>query len=126
MYHRYREYEKLKTKIKRPNSGKVWFIDSISYFGLTEEQIQELFNDFPNKSFILVAYQAHFAKNKAIRHLCDIKVRCEDYVAIVQASRFGGGEPWVIYPEKAVLKKEIKSKDPFKGTLFEGQKGGNS
>lgn len=101
MYHRFTDFEKLKAKIRRPNSGKIWFIDSISYFPLSEQQVQELFEEFPNKSFVLIAYEAHFSKNRPIRHLCDIKVRCKDYVAIVQASRFGGGKDLIIYPEKA-------------------------
>ena len=119
MYGQIKEYEALKSKIKSRNSGKIWFIDSISYFNLTEEQIRQLFEEFPRKSFVLIAYAAHFTKNKAIRHLCDIKVRCADYIAKVQASRFGGGKDWVIWDRK-----EAK-KDLYKGTLFEAKGGSN-
>jgi hypothetical protein len=58
---------------------------------------------FPHKSFILVAYKAHFGKNAEIRHLCDIKVRVEDFVAIMNGNRMGGTKDFVIWdrPKKS-------------------------
>ena len=91
-------FEKYVEQLKRPNSGRVQIIDSISFFPLSEQQIQKLFTMFPNKSFILVAYKAHFAKNAEIRHLCDIKVRVENFVAHNNGSnRMGGTADHIIW-----------------------------
>jgi hypothetical protein len=94
------EFDALVTRLKRPNSGQYIIIDSISFFPLTEKQIQQLFQLFPKKSFILLAYRKHFMKNAAIRHLCDIKVNIKQFVARIESSRFGGGAEYYIWPEK--------------------------
>lgn len=92
-----KDFDKLKEQLKRPNSGRVIIVDSISYFPLTVAQVQELINIFPNKSFIFIAYQVHYNHFKPVRHLCDIKIRVENFIATVQASRFGGTEEFVIW-----------------------------
>lgn len=99
-YDNIRIFDDLKKKLARQNSGKIIIIDSISYWPLNEKQVQELFETFTNKSFVLVAYRAHLAKNQAIRHLCDIKINVEDYYANVESTRFGGTERYDIWPEK--------------------------
>jgi hypothetical protein len=91
-------FERYLEQLKRPNSGRVQIIDSISFFPLNEKQIQKLFEMFKHKSFILVAYKAHYASNAGIRHLCDIKVRIENFVAHNNGSnRFGGTSDFVIW-----------------------------
>lgn len=97
------EYEDLKARLKKPNSGHYIIIDSISFYPLNAKQIQDLIETFKKKSFIFVAYRAHFNKNKAIRHLCDIKVNVRNFIAYVEASRFGGTEPYAIWPERFPL-----------------------
>lgn len=114
------EYEALKARLKKPNSGKVIIIDSISFFPLNEKQIQDLFETFKNKSFMLLAYRAHFSKNKAIRHLCDIKVNLKDFVARIESSRFGGTEDYYVWPDKFPPPMEIvKMPVPTTGELFD-------
>ena len=93
-------YEALKEKISKPNSGGVIIIDSISFFPLDEKQVQELLEKYKGrKSFVFIAYRAHFSRNKAIRHLCDIKINVNRFVATIEGSRFGGTD-YFIWPEK--------------------------
>ena len=98
------DFDTYKEQLKRPNSGRIQIIDSISYFPLNTEQVQDLIKSFPNKSFVFVAYQAHFTQYHPVRHLCDIKVRVEDFVAHIQSNRFGGVADFVIWnkPKKVV------------------------
>jgi nucleoside-triphosphatase THEP1 len=99
MYSSIKDFEKYNAKIERRNSGTIQIIDSISYFPLSVKQIQELIEKFKRKSFIFVGYKAHFAANRPIAHLCDIKVRVENFLA-KPISRFGGNEILDIFPEK--------------------------
>ena len=103
-YDNIRDYEAFKAKLKRPNSGKVIIIDSISYWPLTVSQIQELIDTFKAKSFVFVGYEAQFTKNQSIIHLCDIKVRISNFVATVIGSRFGGAAHYYIWPERFAAK----------------------
>jgi hypothetical protein len=122
IYRGLQNFEKLKEQLRRQNSGRFVIIDSISFFPLSAKQVQELFEEFPNKNFILVAYLADKVKNKPIMHLCDIKIRLEDFVAKCRASRFGAGCDFVVRD----MSKEIPKVDPLKGTLFEASPVGQS
>ncbi|WP_286747918.1 hypothetical protein [Roseivirga sp. UBA1976] len=103
-------------KLKRPNSGKLILLDSISFLELNYGEVRDLIKDFPRKNFACIAYKADFTKYKPIRHLFDIKIRVENFKAVVQSSRHGGGKEWIIWD---------KSADWKKGTLFE-EKGGSN
>lgn len=96
MYESVHSFDAYVKKLKRPNSGRIQIIDSISYWPLTTAQVQELIESFPNKSFVFVAYKAHFNQNRPIAHLCDIKVRVENFQA-TPSSRFGGNKNYVIW-----------------------------
>lgn len=99
LYKSIHNFEQYKKELARPNSGRIQIIDSISYFPLTTAQIQELIETFRNKSFVFVAYKAHYNQNKPIAHLCDIKVRIEKFIA-TPSGRFGGNELFVIWNRK--------------------------
>lgn len=121
MYCSIRNYDEFVAHLRKRNSGKLVIIDSISFFPLNAKQIQELFELFPNKSFVLVAYGADATKNKAIKHLCDIKVNVKDFIAYPK-SRFDGNEPFVISKKmhnRALLKKRSKQGSPQSPTLFQ-------
>jgi hypothetical protein len=89
-------YDDYVAYLSRRNSCKLAMIDSISYWNLTYDQVKELFERFPLKSFIIVGYGAHWNAHKPIRHLCDVKVKVADFMATM-SGRFGGFEPYVIY-----------------------------
>lgn len=115
-YDSIRDFEEFKAKLARPNSGRIIIIDSISYWPLNQKQIQELIDTFKNKSFVFVAYRADFNKNKAIRHLCDIKINVNNYFAQMEGGRFGGYKDYDIWPDK-----HRKITLPQQPTLFEGR-----
>jgi nucleoside-triphosphatase THEP1 len=98
-YDNIRDFDAFVNRLKRPNSGRVIIIDSISYWPLTLEQIQYLINTFKHKSFVFVAYQADYSRNKAIIHHCDVKVRVENFIA-KPSGRFAGNLPFVIWDKK--------------------------
>jgi len=89
MYSNIRNFEEYKDKLRKKNSGRIQIIDSISYWPLSVKQVQELIMQFKYKSFMFVGYKAHFTQNRAIAHLCDIKVRVDSFYA-KPISRFGG------------------------------------
>lgn len=99
-YDNIRDFDQYVKRIKRPNSGRIQIIDSISYWPLTLEQVQYLLENFQHKSFIFVAYQSEYTRNKPIIHHCDIKVRVENFIANSR-SRFQGNHPYVIWNKKA-------------------------
>lgn len=110
IYQDINDFDVLVEQIARPQSGRVVIIDSISYFPLSVAQVQFLKKRFKNKSFVFVAYAYHYTQYKPVRHLCDIKVRVEDFIAkIVGGNRFGGTEDFAIWPERYPLKKSIHS-----------------
>lgn len=113
MYNDINDFDEYVDFLRRPGSCRVAIIDSISYWPLNAKNIQYLFEEFPRKSFVLVAYEADAGKNKPIKHLCDIKVNVKDFVAYTNGtSRFGGNEPYIISPEmhrkKLLGKKAMK------------------
>lgn len=101
------DFDQYKAKLKRPNSGRIQFIDSISFWPLSTKQVQELIETFKYKSFVFVAYKAHFNQNKAIQHMCDIKVRVENFKA-ESSGRFGGNQPYVIWDKKKDINGQLK------------------
>ena len=113
MYSIINDFDAYVQKISGRNSGRIQIIDSISYWPLTEKQVQFLIEKFRHKSFVFVAYKAHFNRNKPISHLCDIKVRVENFRAF-PSSRFGGNEVYDIWPEK-------HRKKNGQGSLFEAK-----
>lgn len=102
MYNSIHDFNAYKKKVKTRNSGRIQIIDSISYWPLTTAEVQELIELFPYKSFVFVAYKAHYNQNRPIAHLCDIKVRVENFIA-APVSRFGGMQKLVIWDRKAGL-----------------------
>ena len=109
MYNMIHDFDEYVEYLRKPGSCKVAFIDSISFWPLDAKDIQFLFEEFPRKSFVLIAYEAHAAKNKAIKHLCDVKINVKDFVAYTNGtSRFGGNKPFVISQE--MLMKKIRER----------------
>jgi predicted ATP-dependent serine protease len=115
-YDTIRDYNEFKAKLKKPNSGRNIIIDSISYWPLGVKEIQELINSFKYKNLIFVAYKKHFSKNQEIIHMCDIKVRVENFFATVTGGRFGGTESYNVWPTRFA-----SSSMNGQGSLFQPQ-----
>ncbi len=106
------KYSTLVYRLKRKKSPKIVVINSLQHMRMTYEQWTELREKFRKKCFILISHcegkEPAGAAAKSIRYDVDIKVHVQDYVAY-PVSRFGGSTPFVIWPERAVIKPEWKN-----------------
>jgi hypothetical protein len=97
--------EQLTARLKRRQSADFVFIDSVQRIGMTTREYEALKNTFPNKLFILISHvdDAGRPDGKAAKNI----KRYSDAFAFVQGfvayptCRIEGGEPFVIWPEKA-------------------------
>lgn len=95
----------LRERLRKRRSPQVVVIDSITALtGFTRSTFAQLMEEFPNKLFIFIAHEEggkpYPAVAKHVRKLAEVKLRVEGFKAF-PASRFGGGEPYVIWPERA-------------------------
>ena len=98
--------DRIKEKLRKQRSPEIIIIDSLQYTNLNKAAFKELKDEFPKKLWIFISQAdgkiprgslAKFIKNDAM-----IKIRVEGFKAFPEG-RFGGGEPYVIHPEKAAL-----------------------
>lgn len=96
--------DELKERLRRPKHPNKVFIDSVQYASLTKKQYIELKEEFPNVLFIYISHadgqEPLGSLASFIRYDADVKIRVEGYKAF-PVSRYGGGEPYVIWPEEA-------------------------
>lgn len=91
-------------RLAKRKSPDIVAIDSLQYSGLTTQSYKALVNRFRNKLFILISHAD--GRNPAgrvassIRFDAMVKIRVEGYCAY-PVSRYGGGEPYVIWEEGA-------------------------
>jgi hypothetical protein len=96
----------LVTRLKMRKSPDVVIIDSIQYTGMNYNAYKSLIDSFRTKLFIFISHadgrlpEGRVAKS--IRYDAFVKIWVEGYTAY-PVSRFGGGEPYPIWPEKADL-----------------------
>lgn len=94
----------LKEILDKKRSAKVVFIDSLQYTGMSYNDYKALRDTYPTKLFIFVSHaDGNLPKGevaKSVRYDAMVKIRVSHYRAYVQ-SRYGGGEPFVIWREKA-------------------------
>lgn len=95
-------FEDMLRRMTGRNSPRFCFIDSLDFINMKTEQYQELIDKCPTKSFIIVSWASgKYPKSQAgkdIEYMVDVKVRVVEYKAYAR-SRFGGTEPYVIWPE---------------------------
>lgn len=94
----------LRERLTKQRSPQVVIIDSLQYTGLTYKDYTTLINDFPHKLFVLVSHadgrEPRGNVGKAIKYDSFVKIYVEGYKAFAQ-SRYGGGEPYVIWRKGA-------------------------
>lgn len=110
-------YEKMIARLKRKQSAKIVFLDSIQHSHLTYQMWIEMRALFPKKIFILISHsegrRPQGAAAKAIEYDVDIKVFVKDFVMYVR-SRYGGGKPFMIYEDGYRRRMSEKTKKPMK------------
>jgi len=94
--------DELKERLRKGKSPNIIIIDSYQYTGYSKKEYIALKEEFPSKLFIFVSHadgkQPEGRSAKFVRFDADVKIRVEGYKAF-PVSRFGGGEPFVIWDE---------------------------
>lgn len=96
--------DKVKLRIKAQRSPEVIITDSIQYTDLHKNTYNQLRKDYNSKLWIFLSQAdgkiPRGALAKHVRFDADVKIRVEGYIAFVE-SRYGGGEKFIIDPERA-------------------------
>lgn len=96
--------EQLKERLRQHKAPQIVIIDSLQYSGMSYNDYKQLRAEFKNVLFIMISHAE--GKNpdgkvaKKVRYDSFIKIRVSGYKAYA-ASRYGGGEPYVIWKEGA-------------------------
>jgi len=94
----------LTDRLSKKKSPDVIIIDSIQYTGLTYADYKMLKDRFRTKLFILISHaegsQPSGRVARSIRFDANVKIWVEGFQAFA-ASRYGGGEPYMIWEEGA-------------------------
>jgi hypothetical protein len=96
--------EEFPAYLAKKNSPDIIFIDSFQFYGLTKIEYIALKKAYPKKLFIFVSHaegkHPEGRTAKFVRYDADVKMRVEGFKCFA-SSRFGGGEPYVIWQEGA-------------------------
>lgn len=91
-------------RLKKPKAPRIAVIDTIQHAELTKTQYLQMLKELPQVMFILISHmdgrQPEGNLAKFIRQDSGVKITIEGYVAF-PISRYGGGEPFVIWTEGA-------------------------
>lgn len=94
--------EALKVRLRKPKAPKICIIDSFQYTALTKSEYKALKEEFTDVLFIFISHaegkHPEGRPAKFVRYDADIKIHIDSYVATA-VSRYGGGEPYVIWEE---------------------------
>ena len=97
-------YRELIERLERHKSPKFVIIDSLQYMNISYRQYQALKARFGRKLFVWISHadgrDPLGPTAKKVRYDANVKIRIEGFKAFAQ-SRYGGGEPYEIWPEKA-------------------------
>lgn len=95
--------DQLRERLKKHKSPKIIIIDSFQYLRIKYADYLELKEEFPDKLFIFISHadgkNPRSSDAESVRFDADIKIFVEGYAAY-PTSRFGGGEPYIIWREK--------------------------
>lgn len=96
--------EDLKIRLRQHKAPQIVIIDSLQYSGMSYNDYKELRREFKNVLFIIISHAE--GKNpdgkvaKKVRFDSFVKIRVQGYKAFA-VSRYGGGEPYIIWKEGA-------------------------
>ena len=101
--------DELRERLSRKKSPNIIIIDSVQYSGLNMHSYKHLINGYRNKLFVWISHaEGKYPAGrtaKAIRYDANVKIWVNKFVAY-PVSRYGGGEPIIIWDEKAEVIKE--------------------
>lgn len=95
-------YAQMFARLKKKKSPRIVFIDSVQYVKFTVDEWVALITAFPKKCFICISHadgeEPKGGVAKAIQYDVDFSIQVKGFAAHC-ASRFGGGETIIIWPE---------------------------
>jgi hypothetical protein len=94
----------LRERLRKKKSPDVIFIDSLQYTGMNYSEYKALKDEFRNKLFVFISHadgkEPKGNVAKSIKYDAFVKIRVEGYKAFPE-SRFGGGQPFMIWEKGA-------------------------
>lgn len=99
----------LTRELKKQRSAQVIIVDSLQYLGINQSGYIRLRKEFPHKLWIWISHATDKGNPKGlgeyVKYDASVKIMVDGFVATAN-SRYGGGESFVIWEEKA---KELMS-----------------
>lgn len=94
----------LRERLKKRNAPKIVIIDSVQYTGISYEEYKQMRDENPGKLFVFISH-ADGSEPKgnvanSIKFDANVKIYVEGYRAMPQ-SRYGGGQPYDVWPQRA-------------------------
>jgi len=91
-------------RLLKPKSPQVVIIDSFQYGGLNYNDYKKLIRRFPRKLFVWISHaegkEPAGRTARSVKYDANVKIHIEGFRAHA-ISRYGGGEPYTIWPEGA-------------------------
>lgn len=92
-------------RLRRQKSPQIIVIDSLQYTGMNYNEYKALKDEFPHKLFIFISHaegkEPAGRVARAVRYDANITIMVEAFKAFA-SGRYGGGEPFVIWPDEAI------------------------
>lgn len=96
--------DELAAWMERRRSADVVVIDSLQYSGMKYRDYKAFRDRFRGRMIVVISHadgkEPQGATGKSVRYDASVKVYVEGYKAFAR-SRYGGGEPYIIWPEEA-------------------------
>lgn len=97
-------YEQLMYRLSRRNRARFVFIDSLQVMQMSKPEYHAMLDKYKTVQFIIIGHaegrKPEGRIGKYIEYLSFIKIWVEGFKATAK-SRYGGNEPFVIYPKRA-------------------------
>ncbi len=94
----------LSTRLARPKSPRIIFIDSFQFWDINFKSYQALVKRFPDKLFIFISHvdgrQPEGRPARSVMKVADLKIWVEGFVAYSKG-RYGAGNSYTIYEKGA-------------------------
>lgn len=91
-------------RLKKQRSPDIVFIDSLQFTFKSYAELKRMVDDYPRKLFVFISHaegrQPAGRVGQAIEYLSNVKIRVDAFKAYAK-SRYGGGQPYVIWEEGA-------------------------
>ncbi|MEJ5316759.1 hypothetical protein [Tenuifilum osseticum] len=96
--------DELVERLRRPKAPNIIIIDSLQYCGMNYREYKQLRDEFRSRLFVFVSHadgkEPAGRTARSVRYDANVKIYIEGYRAYA-VSRYGGGEPYIIWQSGA-------------------------